>query len=152
ATDPRVDVIVPTIAWHSLEDSLYPAGIDKAGWNVLLCDSGAAGTNRMDPHVASTCADVRTGRHPSATDHARYVAHGPAPLLAKIHVPTLIFQGTVDTLFPLAQGVANYEALRSRVPVKMVWFCGGHGSCLTGAGPADHMTQLTVAWLDRYLE
>ena len=38
------------------------------------------------------------------------------------------------------------------VPVKMIWFCGGHGVCLTGAGPgANYLDQRQLAWFDRYL-
>jgi len=36
ANDPRVDAIVPTIAWHSLNTSLYKAGAFKTGWGTLL--------------------------------------------------------------------------------------------------------------------
>ena len=36
--------------------------------------------------------------------------------------------------------------------MKMVWFCGGHGVCLTGAGPgSDYLDQRQLAWFDRYL-
>jgi ABC-2 type transport system ATP-binding protein len=38
------------------------------------------------------------------------------------------------------------------VPVKMIWFCGGHGVCFTGAGPGGtYLDQRTLAWFDRYL-
>ena len=33
----------------------------------------------------------------------------------------------------------------------MLWFCGGHGVCLTGAGPKGHVEQAVVAWLRRYV-
>jgi len=47
----------------------------------------------------------------------------------KIRAPTLIIQGTVDNLFTLDEGVANFKAIQaSGVPVHMVWFCDGHGS------------------------
>jgi ABC-2 type transport system ATP-binding protein len=39
-----------------------------------------------------------------------------------------------------------------RVPVKMIWFCGGHGVCLTDAGPGSaYLDQRTLAWFDRWL-
>ena len=87
--------------------------------------------------------------------------HGPGDLVERIHVPTLIMQGTVDTLFPLDEGVTNFNdigdnAWRKRkgkkVPVKMIWFCGGHGVCLTGAGPGStYLDQRQLAWFNRYL-
>ena len=33
----------------------------------------------------------------------------------------------------------------------MVWFCGGHGVCLTGSGPAGHLESDVIAWLKRYV-
>ena len=33
----------------------------------------------------------------------------------------------------------------------MMWFCGGHGVCLTGAGPPGHIEAAVVAWLKRYV-
>ena len=33
----------------------------------------------------------------------------------------------------------------------MLWFCGGHGVCLTGAGPKGHIEAAVVAWLKRYV-
>ena len=57
------------------------------------------------------------------------------PVVHTIHIPTLIVQGTVDTLFTLQEGVDNYEILRAAgVPTAMHWFCGGHGVCLTPPG------------------
>ena len=73
-------------------------------------------------------------------DQAWYAAHGPDTLLSKVKIPTLITQGTADTLFTLKEAIRNYASLRSRgVPVKMLWFCGGHGVCLTGSGEAGHI-------------
>ena len=33
----------------------------------------------------------------------------------------------------------------------MTWFCGGHGTCLTDAGPSGHVDTSTLTWLSRYL-
>ena len=33
----------------------------------------------------------------------------------------------------------------------MMWFCGGHGTCLTGTGPAGHFEARVIAWLKRYV-
>ena len=33
----------------------------------------------------------------------------------------------------------------------MLWFCGGHGACLTGSGEAGHVERAVVAWMKRYL-
>jgi ABC-2 type transport system ATP-binding protein len=189
--DKRIDAIAPTIAWHSLLTSLFPEGNIKFGWGSILEAIGVEGTlpgglnspataaGRQDPHFYSILANgVATGT--TTQDDLDWMAsHGPGDLLNRIHVPTLIMQGTVDTLFPLDEGVANFDQIggntlrtaaikakarrkrrrghRSasdvqRVPVKMIWFCGGHGVCLTGAGPgSDYLDQRQLAWFDRYL-
>jgi len=81
-----------------------------------------------------------------------FAARGPGELIDQVNVPTLIVQGTVDGLFTLDEAVTNYESLESRgVPVKMLWFCGGHGACLTATGDEDRIAEASFAWLDRYL-
>ena len=34
----------------------------------------------------------------------------------------------------------------------MLWFCGGHGTCLTGEGTAGHLEAASIAWLQRYVD
>jgi ABC-2 type transport system ATP-binding protein len=34
----------------------------------------------------------------------------------------------------------------------MIWFCGGHGVCLTPAGDQQVITEATIAWLDRWVK
>jgi ABC-2 type transport system ATP-binding protein len=41
---------------------------------------------------------------------------------------------------------------RKPVPLKMIWFCGGHGLCRTDAGPAEYVSDRTLAWFDRHLQ
>lgn len=91
-------------------------------------------------------------------------------------VPTLLIQGTVDTLFNLNDAWANYRQISGRypgLPVKMIAFCGGHVSCPTGSAPqgagySDTAStgspvgagqsagtfdeNQTLAWFDRYLK
>jgi ABC-2 type transport system ATP-binding protein len=192
--DKRIDAIAPTIAWHSLISSLFPEGDIKFGWGSILIAAGVQGTlpgglsspataaGRQDPHFYSILANgVATGTT-SQDDLDWMASHGPGELLKRIQVPTLLLQGTVDTLFPLDEAVANFgeigqnpmrtaaikaKAKRKkkgkrkrrkaatavqRVPVKMVWFCGGHGVCLTDAGPGSaYLDQRTLAWFDRWL-
>src|SRR3954454_18863786 len=117
ALDKRIDAIAPTIAWHSLLTSLFPESNVKLGWGSLLIGLGVEGTlpgglnspstaaGRQDPHFYSILENgLATGTTPP-DDLAWMAAHGPAEMVEKIHVPTLIMQGTVDTLFPLDEGV-----------------------------------------------
>ena len=90
--------------------------------------------SRLDPHVFNTCVNGIAIGYIAPADQAWYAAHGPDILLSKVKIPTLITQGTADTLFTLKEAIRNYASLRSRgVPTKMLWFCGGHGVCLTGS-------------------
>lgn len=148
--DCRVDALVPGIAWHSLETSLYKNETMKVGWSNLLL--AAASRASLDPHIQSAYDDgVATGTL-SADDIAWFRDRGPADAMSQIDVPTLFLQGTVDTLFTLDEAIANYRALRQRdVPTAMVWFCGGHGVCLTESGNGSAGSDATLAWLDRYL-
>ncbi len=150
AVDCRIDAIVPTIAWHSLATSLYKADTIKAGWAGLLVEAGAR--MHLDPHIVAADNAIGSGTL-SPAEVNWFTDAGPGALVSKITAPTLIIQGTVDNLFTLDEGVANYQALRSRgVPTHMIWFCGGHGACLTPPGDQQVITTDTIAWLDRYLK
>jgi ABC-2 type transport system ATP-binding protein len=195
ALDKRIDAIAPTIAWHSLLTALFPESNIKLGWGSILIAAGVQGSllpggvsspataaGRQDPHFYSILANGVASGTTTQDDLNWMAAHGPGDMVENVHVPTLIMQGTVDTLFPLDEGVTNFNdigdnTLRTaaikakakrkkgkrkrrrgaasgvqRVPVKMIWFCGGHGVCLTGAGPgSDYLDQRAISWFDRYL-
>ena len=152
AIDCRVDVITPTIAWHSLQTSLYKAGISKTGWSSAL--NSLVSPDDVDPHVVRAYLSgqetrQRSGRPTSAGSPRR----GPGRLVDRIRVPTLLLQGTVDTLFTPNEAIVNYGIIRDNgVPVKMLWFCGGHGVCLTEPGDVDAQSRATFDWLARYLD
>jgi ABC-2 type transport system ATP-binding protein len=56
-------------------------------------------------------------------------------------------------VFPLSEAMRNHAILkRNGVPVKMIWFCGGHGICLGGDGPGTVLEKAVVNWFDRYLK
>jgi ABC-2 type transport system ATP-binding protein len=151
AIDRRIDAITPSIAWHSLQTSLYREETVKGGWSSLLFAAGQA-TGRLDPHIASAFGSGATTGTLSAEDRAWFLSRGPGALVKRIKVPTLILQGTPDTLFTPSEAIDNYRILRRKgVPLKMVWFCGGHGKCLTGEGTAGHLEKRVIAWLQRYV-
>jgi ABC-2 type transport system ATP-binding protein len=194
AIDKRIDAIAPTMAWHSLISSLFPDDNIKFGWGSLLVALGIEGSlpggvtapataaGRQDPHFYSIFTNGLATGTVSDADRAWMASHGPGDLVDQIHVPTLLIQGTVDTLFPLDEAVTNFEQIgdnpwrtavikakakkrkgkkrkkrRARTtvenaPVKMLWFCGGHGVCLTDDGPgSDYIDQRLIGWFDRYL-
>jgi ABC-2 type transport system ATP-binding protein len=151
--DTRIDTIAPIIAWHSLTSSLYKEETVKGGWASLLFAAGVPGSkNRLDPHVTSAFTSGLTTGTLSAEDRAWFASRGPGDTVGRIRVPTLLVEGTADTLFTLHESIENYAILRANgVPAKLVWFCGGHGICLTGSGHAGHVESVVVAWLKRYL-
>jgi ABC-2 type transport system ATP-binding protein len=165
AIDPRIDAIAPAIAWHSLLTALYREDIAKAGWGATLGGLGlptatllgviapsGLRTGTLDPHILSALVSGATTGKFSAEDKAWFADRGPAALVSQIRVPTLLIQGTADTLFTPSEAIRNYELLeRSGLPLKMVWFCGGHGVCLTGAGDAGKVERVVLAWMRRYL-
>jgi ABC-2 type transport system ATP-binding protein len=153
ARDKRIDAIAPIIAWHSLETSLYKEQTVKGGWASALVTLGIpTSKNRLDPHITSAfTSGVTTGKL-SDDDHAWFVSRGPGDLVKQLTIPTFLVEGTADTLFTLKEAITNYELLdANHVPAKLLWFCGGHGVCLTGSGPKGHVEQTVVAWLRRYV-
>lgn len=156
ATDHRVDAIVPTIAWNSLNTSLYKAGAFKSGWGNLLSAVLVATLADVNPRIyPAAIIGALTGTM-SQADQDLLAERGPDFLLDNIIAPTLLIQGTVDTLFTLQEAHANALALiENGVPTKVLWFCGGHGACLHN--PADlsdgALIELrTLEWLDRYVK
>jgi ABC-2 type transport system ATP-binding protein len=163
ARDSRVDVIAPDIAWNSLISALFKDRAVKSGWGSVLFGAGNAGglapglvggeTGTLDPHILSAYSTGLATGTTSDEDLAWFDARGPRHLLDRIRIPTFILQGTADTLFTLQEAIDNYAALRHNgIPLKMMWFCGGHGACLTGQGEAGRLQKTVIAWFDRYLK
>jgi len=130
--DPRVDVIVPGIAWNSLVDSLYPNQTFKTSYASLLLlglvSTGSRINSALYPaFLLGSVAGILT-----PSQQALLASSGPYFLTANIDVPTLFIQGTVDGLFPLQQSLNNASSIATPDDlIKMIWFCGGHGACLT---------------------
>jgi ABC-2 type transport system ATP-binding protein len=150
--DNRLDAIVPDIAWNSLQTSLYKDDTFKGGWGGALYSLGKL-NGRLDPHIDTAYSSGSTTGKISSADRDWFVSRGPGDaLVSKIRIPTLLTQGTVDTLFTLHEAVRNYAILRNNgVPTRMVWFCGGHGACLTPPGPSV-LEKAALDWLARWLK
>jgi ABC-2 type transport system ATP-binding protein len=132
AIDPRIDTIIPTIAWHSLLTSLFPEGSIKNGWGSILVALGIEGATlpggvqdpasapgRQDPHFYDTVVNGETTGKVPQSDLDWYASKGPGSLVNRIKIPTLFIQGTADTLFPLDEAVTNFDAVSNhRVVVR----------------------------------
>jgi ABC-2 type transport system ATP-binding protein len=179
--DPRIDAIVPQIAWNSLVTALDKSNTAKGGWGSLLAALGVEGSttggvlgglegepggltvgDMQDPRIYQALEDGLTTGEFTPADQAFFAAASPAALLSHIHVPVLLMQGTDDTLFSLHEAITNYNALKANgVPIQMLWFCGSltdnpgvaHGQCLTPKGPDPSLTlHFELRWLARYLK
>lgn len=167
ATDSRIDAIVPEGGWHSLVSSLFKDGAVKAGWFSAICGGGEATalggglffgpaglqTGGTANELKRACAEGLLGGRLSEGSRRWFAGRGPGALASRITAPTLIAQGTVDALFGPGEAIANYQLLRAaEVPVKMIWYCGGHGSCDTAAGEPRHVARAGLAWFARHLK
>ena len=130
--DPRVDVIVPGLAWNSLNDSLYPRGVFKTSYSAVLLLGLVTTGARINPQIYGGILTGALLGILTPDQQAFLAASGPDFLTADIDIPTLFLQGTADVLFPLQQALNNAATLGAPAEdITMIWFCGGHGVCLT---------------------
>jgi ABC-2 type transport system ATP-binding protein len=153
AIDPRVDAIVPTIAWNDLNTSLYKAGEPKTSWGALLGGGLLLTGADANPHIYVAVVRALVTGKLSPADQAFLYQRSPDQLLPYINAPTLFIQGTVDTLFTLQEAHENAIVLIDRgVPTKVVWYCGGHGACITSENDGVVVKEATLDWLNRYVK
>ncbi len=155
ATDPRIDAIVPGISWNSLNNSLYPSGAFKTSYASLLLLSLVLSQARINNQIYLGIITGDLIGLLSQTAQAVLSGSGPTSLLNQLKAPALLIQGTVDVLFTLQQAIDNAQTIIANpygTPVKMIWFCGGHGVCLTNDGYVNPNLPSTFAWLDYYVK
>lgn len=160
--DDRVDAIAPTIAWNDLTTSLYTAGSFKTGWGALLCAEGTAlgqlgslvgNDGALAAPVRKACTEGLTYPNRLSAESLAYVDSLTSDeMFASITAPTLIIQGTVDTLFTLSEATRTYRLISATgTPTKMLQFCGGHGLCSVTSGP-DRITPAVLTWFAKHLK
>lgn len=170
AFDDRLDALAPEIAWNDLRYSLFSHGPTKL-WSQLLFAAGVTSvTGGVTPGGA---AGLQTGTYSSGlvtSEVTGLLANGLTPqadaffggssfgVFGKdnpVAVPTLVMQGSVDTLFNLNEGLANYRQVAATgAPAKFIAFCGGHVTCPASYEPAQdraHLDRAVLTWFDRYL-
>ncbi|MGY1689152.1 alpha/beta fold hydrolase [Geodermatophilus sp. SYSU D01105] len=75
----------------------------------------------------------------------------PATVLDRIQAPTLLVQGTQDSLFGLGHADANARGIAANgTPVKVVWFTGGHDS-QASERTTERLREQVAGWFDWYL-
>ncbi|MDG4663657.1 CocE/NonD family hydrolase [Mycobacterium sp. 236(2023)] len=153
AIDHRVDAIVPTIAWNRLNDVLFADESVRSGWGTLLSTVLVLTLSRPNERILpAAIVGILTGQV-DPDDLDLLDDRGYADQLADITAPTLLIQGTVDTLFTLGQADANAKALIDAGTItKVMWYCGGHGACLSDFNDGEQIIGRTLNWLDRYVK
>ncbi|PRC47359.1 peptidase S15, partial [Mycobacterium sp. ITM-2017-0098] len=153
AIDHRIDAIVPTIAWNNLTDVLFPRSSVNSGWGTILPAVLALTFAREHPRIFPVAiAGVLFG-YASQDDLDLVDSLSYADRLKDITAPTLLIQGTVDTLFTLDQAHLNaVELINAGTTTKVIWYCGGHGTCLSDYNDGELVIDRTLAWLDRYVK
>lgn len=161
ATDHRVDAIVPSLAWNTLNTSYYPNNAFKSSQGVALAATLMLTLTRTNPHIlpalilSSLTGRVTPRNQELLAERGPGSALGFPDLVAEIIAPTLLIQGTIDPAFSLAQADLTATTLLAQsVPTKVIWFCGGHGLCMNKLFDPDEgalIEQRTLAWLDRYV-
>ena len=155
--DKRIDAIVPGIAWNNLNDSLYPRDTFKTSYASLLLLSLVTSGARINTQIYAGIVLGDLLGVLTDSQQALLASSGPDFLDANITAPTLFIQGTVDVLFPLQQALMNAQMLNPATPSAMIWFCGGHGSCLDltpeqQAAQSQFLVTDTMNWLDKYVK
>ena len=157
AIDQRVDAIVPTIAWNSLNTSLYKNEAFKSGGAILIGVLPLTGARANPRLLPAAIYGALTGMLTQADQDllAERGPGGPRDLVNNITAPTLLIQGTVDTSFTLQEAADTaQELITNGVPTKVLWFCGGHGLCVNNLFDLRDgalIERRTLEWLDRYV-
>jgi ABC-2 type transport system ATP-binding protein len=125
--------------------SLDPGSLDqKAIEEALTC-----GRFRADICAAYQDAAARgtlTPRIAAILDRS-----SPARVLDRIEAPTLLVQGTQDSLFGLGQADANARGIAATgTPVKVVWYAGGHDAQASDR-VTENLRDEVAGWFDWYL-
>lgn len=168
AVDRRIDAIVPEISWGDLLLDLIPNGVPKQTWDVALYGAGLATgtalglqspagpqTGSFPPQIHQAFAEATATGNVSESIREWFAFRSTTTRSHRVRAPTLIIQGTIDTLFPLEDAFVNYRQIRrAGTPVKLITYCSGHTlagcSYPGGAGSLPH--DRIVAWLNHYVK
>ncbi|MHB1986592.1 MAG: CocE/NonD family hydrolase [Acidimicrobiales bacterium] len=185
--DPRVKAIVPIITWNDLAYSLAPnnttasldwahaaPGVLKWEWTSLFFGEGLSepfSNPTVTPFPPSTCPgfdpaickafleSVANG-YPTPDVVSILQADSLMSYYKKVHIPTMLMQGENDSLFNIAEAIANYRMLKSvGDPVKLVLQSWGHSHLTPAPGELSYTspakgyeTVLVLDWFARYLK
>jgi ABC-2 type transport system ATP-binding protein len=171
--DPRIDAIAPMMTWSDLEYAVFPGGVAKL-FEIALIAAAGTGTSLGEGLDPSCLSGPQTGSvdptlttltsEAIATDQVsdEFRAYMSARSLTSyggahpVAIPTLVVQGSTDTLFPIRQALGTFQHVSSHgAPSRLLVTCGGHGQCspqYVGGSDLPHVFDAIVRWFDRYLK
>lgn len=162
ATDQRVDAIVPTISWNTLNSSIYKNDAFKTGSASALAATLVFTLARFNSQIlplviyGDFTGDMTEEGQDLLARSGPGGVRGYPDLVSQITAPTLLIQGSVDTLVGLKEADLTATNLLARgIPTKVLWFCGGHGFCIHNVFDLSDgiaLNERTVAWFDRYVK
>lgn len=151
----RFNALAPEITWYDLSQSLAPNGVPRTVWGALLYGVGAASVD-MAPFITETFAYASaTGQWPNGTalgladeptdlvtnSDAIYRAHSPVAFVKqgiRLDIPVIWRQGISDTLFPLNEGISNFQqAFTAKAQSRSVFVGHNGGHVLPSAYPLN---------------
>ena len=186
SVDPRIDAIVPIITWNDLSYSLAPnnsssglvwskvgPGVLKWEWTSLFFGDGLAEPFQnptvtpfppstcpgFDPAVCKAFLESVSAGYPTPDVVSMLRADSVMRYYRSVHVPVLLMQGEQDSLFDIAEAVANMRLLSSLGdPVKLVLQSWGHSHLAPAPGELSYTstahgyeTVLVFDWFAKYL-
>jgi ABC-2 type transport system ATP-binding protein len=125
--------------------SIDPASVDpQAVEQLLTC-------GRFTPEVCAAYQSAASTGTLTPEIAAVLDRSSPATVLDRIDAPTLLVQGTEDSLFGLGQADANARGIAADgTPVKVVWYQGGHDS-QASERTTEQLREQVAGWFDWYL-
>ena len=114
AIDDRVDAIVPTIAWNNLNTRSRKNGAPKTQLGLEAGRRFVVHGAKTDSRILPALIKARLTGTIAQADKEFLDARGPDFLLDDITAPTLLIEGTVDTLFTLQRPMPTRRAYRER--------------------------------------
>lgn len=133
---PVFDALAPEITWYDLNESLAPEGVVRTEWAVAL-SAAALPSDSLPPTVYKALVEgTATGQWPDGSVPGTedmvgfFERNGPKWHVSqgrRLDIPVLLGQGTTDSLFPLQQGLANWQHAITGAARKQSIFVGYNG-------------------------
>lgn len=159
AHDARLDAVIAIAGWHDLGEALAPGGVLKTAWAGLLFTARTTTDGERSPSACGSFSEpvcdayldvATTGLMTDETSHL-LAGSSPSGRLGFVTAPTLLVQGTRDSLFGLDQArAAAAEIAATGTAVRQRWVPAGHEQFTGSSWPPDVIEEVDT-WLDQWL-